>query len=369
MKLACPKAQFIAALSAVSTVVPTRTPKDILQSVKLSAMDGAATLQGNDSETGIRFEIEGIDVQAGGEVLLPPQRVMAILREMAGDAVRLEAAGDGMWLRGERAEYKLTARDPTGFPDVPLFSDENCYLLPAGLMKQMIRRTVFATDTESTRYALGGVLMDIKDDTATFAATDTRRLAVSYGKVQVQGTPGNEGPLPVVPRKAMDVIERSFTDDAEVIHLALRNNDVLVKTRVATIYSRLVEGRFPKYLDVLNQPTTSHVDFTAGPFYSAVRQAQIVTDNESKGVDFEFTPGTLQLRSRVPDVGESTVELPISYEGALTRITFDPRFIADFLKTLDPGQPLRLQFSDSNSAAVFVTEDGSKYVVMPLSRN
>jgi DNA polymerase-3 subunit beta len=100
-----------------------------------------------------------------------------------------------------------------------------------------------------------------------------------------------------------------------------------------------------------------------------VRQAQIVTSEESRGVDFEFASGLMTLSSRAAEIGESKVELPISYDGAPLVITFDPRYVAEFLRVLELEQPIRLELTDSESAAVFRTDDGYIYIVMPLSRD
>ena len=102
---------------------------------------------------------------------------------------------------------------------------------------------------------------------------------------------------------------------------------------------------------------------------SAVRQAQIVTNEESRGVDFAFSKGLLTLNSQAADIGQSRVELPVSYDGADLAITFDPRFVAEFLRVLEPERQVRLDLIDAESAAVLRTDDGYTYVIMPLSRD
>lgn len=370
MKMLCQREALTAAFQTVSGVVPTRTPKAILQNVKLEASKGQAVLIGTDQEVGIRYTITEADVQRAGEILLPTNRVLAILREMHGESVSLESSDSGTWVRGDRAEYKLGAENPAEFPAVADFGELPHHTVSAGALRQMIRRTIFATDTESTRYALGGILVELKGESMTLAATDTRRLAVVRGQCAAAFASGAvENPAPVVPSKAMSLIERSIADENGVVSIAIRQNDVLVKTATATIYSRLVEGRFPRYQDVIPTQSQVRVDLTVGPFYSAVRQAQIVTSEESRGVDFQFNSGLLTLCSRAADIGESKVELPITYSGAELVITFDPRYIADLLRVLEAEQPLALELSDSESAAVFRTEDGYTYIVMPLSRD
>jgi len=143
---------------------------------------------------------------------------------------------------------------------------------------------------------------------------------------------------------------------------------VLMRTESAVIYSRLVEGRFPRYQDVFPTNVEVKIALEAGSLRVAVEQASIVTSEESRGVDFQFSTGVLRLISQSADVGSSHVELPISYEGKAVEITFDPRYLVDALKTLDDTTAITAELIDSKNAAVFKTDDRYTYVVMPLTR-
>lgn len=370
MKIHCHRPSLTTAFQVVSGVVPARTPKDILKSVKLQAADGGTTLIGTDQEVGIRYEIPGIEIETPGETLLPANRTISILRELQEDGVDLEVSDGSICIRSGHSEFKLSAEDPAEFPAVKAFEDGQHYAVSGKLLREAIRRTIFATDVESTRYALGGVLLELQADSVSLAATDSRRLAVVKTACRSEGGQAEGNVTPVVPRSAMSLIERSIEgdDDSEVL-IAVHANDVLVKTNRSTVYSRLVEGRFPNYKDVIPKESKVTVDLVVGPFHAAVRQAQIVTNEESRGVDFTFSEGNLTLVSKAADIGQSKVELPISYAGDELTITFDPRFIGEFLRALDPENQVQLQLTDSESAAVFRTDDAYTYVIMPLSRD
>jgi DNA polymerase-3 subunit beta len=368
MKLHCHRQSLAAALQTVGGAVPTRTPKEILKNVKLQVADGRATLIGTDQEVGIRHEIPGIETDSSGEALLATNRVASIVRELQDDSVDIEATGDAVWIRAGHSEFRLAAEDPSEFPPVPSFDEKRYYMISASGFREAIRRTIFATDVESTRYALGGVLIEPGSGTLTLAATDSRRLAVQKVPAQAQGVDEAEGAKPVIPHKAMLLVERCLSDGDEDVLLAVHANDALIKCGNATIYCRLVEGRFPKYQDVIPTKSKVAIDMVAGPFYSAVRQAQIVTSEESRGVDFTFGKGLLALKSEAAEIGQSRVELPIGYDGDELTITFDPRFIADFLRVLEPEKQVRLELIDPESAAVLRTDDDYVYVIMPLSR-
>lgn len=369
MKLHCHRPTLATAFQIVSGVVPSRTPKDILRNVKLQVGGGKATLVGTDQEVGIRYDIPGVETDSDGEVLLPKDRLIAILRELTDEGVDLEVSEKSLSIRSGHSVFKLSAEDPAEFPPVQAFDATSYHVVAAASFKEMIRRTVFATDTESTRYALGGVLMEFGADKLTMAATDSRRLAVVSTLSSTIGTIEPRATQPVVPAKALSLIERSITENDQDVYLAVYPNSVLVKVGSSTIYSRLVEGRFPRYADVIPTAGGSVIDMLVSPFYSAVRQAQIVTNEESRGVDFTFDNGVLRLNSVAADIGQSTIEMPISYDGTPITITFDPRYIADFLRILDASTSVKLQLTDGESAAVLRTDDGYTYVIMPLARD
>lgn len=368
MNLVCSRQLLATALATVSGVVPTRTAKEILKNVKLIVSDGVATLIGTDQEVGIRYQLPEIQSNSAGEVLLP-QRVMTILRELQDSEVTIEVDDRQLRIKSGQSEFKLSVEDPAEFPDVTAFKENDYHVISGQVLKQGIQRTIFATDTESTRYALGGVLMEMRPETLTLAATDSRRLAVFSGTASAQGRVAEEIVSPVVPAKAMQLIERSIPAGESEVHIALHSNDILVRSGQSTIYARLVEGRFPRYQDVIPTDYSRTVSFVVGPFLSSVRQAMIVTNEESKGVDFEFDSGTLTLKSTASDIGTSQIQLPISMDGEPVTITFDPKFVADFLKVLDAASQVTLKVVDSDSAAVFKADEGYTYVVMPLARD
>lgn len=369
MQLTCQRNSLTAAFQTVAGVVPARTPKDILKNVKLQVGGGKATLIGNDSEIGMRCDVPDVQSESRGEALLPTARVLAVLRELADDVVKLEVTGDATWIRCGYSEFRLSAEDPADFPPVATFDDQDYFVVSAGALRTMIRRTIFATDSESTRYALGGIQMELGAEKLTLAATDSRRLAVVSTACSLVGSPAIPATAPVIPSKAMGLIEKSLGDGTGEVHIALHQNDVVVRCQGTTIASQLVQGRFPDYRKVVPESCNSTIDMVVAPFHSAVRQAMIVTNEESRGVDFTFADGKLKLSSKAADIGQSTVEMPISYSGEEMTITFDPRYVADFLKVLDGGTQFHLKLISHDDRATFATDDNYTYVVMPLARD
>ena len=370
MKATCERDKLLHAFQVAAGVAPARSPKPILQNIKLEVTADKALLMGTDLEVGIRVEVPGFTVEAPGSVVLPRDRFGKILSESTDEKLNLESDGGKVLVRGERSEFQLPSENPDEFPDVVAFEEEKYHELPVRFFREVIRRTVYATDTESSRYALGGVLVELTAEGLTAVATDGRRLARQEGPAKSIGNHTTGENTTIIPTRAMQLIDRALADSEDNILMAVRENDVLIHGGRATIYSRLVEGRYPKWRDVFpRREGMLKIELTAGPFYAAVRQAAIVTSEERRGVDFTFGGGKIVLAGHGAEYGESHVELPIAYDGSEVGITLDPKYLGEFLKVLDPEQSFTMELRDAESAAVCATDDGYAYVIMPLARD
>jgi DNA polymerase-3 subunit beta len=370
MKATCERDRLLHGFQTAASVAPTRSPKPILQNVKLEVTAEGAMLSATDLEVGIRMEVPGFEVIAPGSAVLPIARFGPILRESSDEKLSLESDGRSTLVRGQRSEFRLPAENPDEFPAVAQFLEEKYHELPARFFREIVRRTAFATDNESSRYALGGVLLEMHEDRIVAVATDGRRLAKQEGPAKAVGGHLATEATTIVPTRAMLLLERALGDNEEDIQIASRGNDVLVRSGRSTIYSRLVEGRYPRWRDVFpKRESAVRIELSVGPFYAAVRQAAIVSSEERRGVDFTFGEGKVVLSCHGAELGESRVELPIAYDGPPKPITLDPRFVSDFLKVLNADQAFVFEMQDAESAAVCSTDDGYSYVIMPLARD
>ena len=370
MKIICNREKMLSAFQTAAAVAPARSPKPILQNVKLEVTKDGATLLATDLEIGIRVQVADVEVDKPGMCVLPVARFGSILRESSDEKLRIEVEAKGTVVKGDRSKFEFPAENPDEFPTVASFEEKKYHELPARLMKEIIKRTVFATDNESSRYALGGVLLELTKDKITAVATDGRRLAKMEGAAHSIGGHETGDAMTIVPTRAMQMIDRALSDSDAEIQLSARGNDILVKSQRVTIYSRLLEGRFPRWRDVFpKRLDAAKIELNVGPFFSAVRQAAIATSEESRGVIFAFEDGTATLSGKAAEVGQSHVEMPVTYTGSALSISLDPRFVGDFLKVLDPAKTFTLELKDADSAAVCFTDDGYGYVIMPLARD
>lgn len=368
MRATCHREGLLSAFQVAAGVVPQRSPRAILGNTKIEfSTPDKATLLATDLELGIRYQISGINVSDAGQVVLPVGQTIAILRELSDDTVELKDVSGGVMLQGASSRFELSTEDPLQFPDVPGLGDEVGHKIKAGVLVQMIRRTAFACAAENSRYALHSVLLQFDEGRARLVATDSKRLALMPGSIEVAG-PAPEGSWLLAP-KSLQLLLRVLQDPEEEVSIVLHENDALFQTPKMTVYTRLVEGRFPRYQDVMPTNPQVRIPLPIGPFHSVVRQSKIVTNDESRGVDFFFGDGSLLLRSRAPQMGQSEVRMPVGYDGPPLELTYDPQLLMDALKVLDQDEELTLELVDTRKASIFRTGDDYAYVVMPLIRD
>ena len=227
-----------------------------------------------------------------------------------------------------------------------------------------------ATDADVHRYALGGILLEFMPDKIVAVGTDGRRMAVAQATAEaIEGHVVPETST-IVPTRAVTVLDRALSDNDGPVHVAVGGTSILAHCNRVTVSARLLEGRFPRWMDVFpKQAAVQKLDVPAGPFFSILRQAAIVATNESRGIDFLFRSGEVVVHGRSAEYGESKVELPVAYDGPEIPIRLDHRFLSDFLRVVDADKSLQLALIDADSAAGFSTGDEYQYVIMPLARD
>jgi DNA polymerase III subunit beta len=367
MKAICHREGLLAACQLTSAAIPARDVKPILRNIKAIASDGRCILMATDMEVGIRLDVQGLTIEEPGEAILPAAKLLAILRESRDSELSLETDPSACIVKGPSLEFEMPSEDPTQFPDLPPFAEDKFHEITSGSLREMIRRTVFAAADETARYSMTGVLWELEDNVARLVATDGRRLALAQGTATEHGGHTTRGQAPVVPTKAMNLLERNLQDDEETVKICLRPNEVLFRTERAVVYSRLVEGRFPDYKQIMPKKQAVRIALQAAPFQTAVRQAAIMTDEDSKRVTFRFGKNNLVLEAQGATAGRSKVELPIEYDGKSVTIGFNPTYLVDMLKILPPDADLTLDLIDAASPALFRSGANYSYLVMPLT--
>ena len=370
MKFTTERVAFSQAFQLVSAVAATRDVKPVMQNVKVktekSRGETHLILMATDGELGIRRIVTQCSVTEPGEAILPAKRVRQILQEVTSENVEISGKSQKLTLECGSSRFQLTTQPTDEFPDVYPFEETAYHEVTAATFRELIKRTVFAIEADSARYALGGVLLELFEDKIVGVATDGRRLAtqeISAASVNDHLAEANS----IVPPRALTLLERAMADEPEAIKINMGPNRMLACSHDTTIFSRLIEGRFPKWRNIVPETEGREgVPLPVGGFYSAVRQAAIVTSEKQPGVVFCFTDDKLVLEGQGAEIGESVIELPIAWQGQENRVKLDPAYLIDFLRVLPSEKVIDVFFND-DGPVVFLTDDEYMYILMPLT--
>lgn len=393
MKIVCDRNALFDAVSVVSGVVNTRSPKPQLACIKLTATGsqkaGALLLEATDGEVAVRISTMAVQVVQPGAALIPADKLRQILSAEDNDAtLTLETDADSCTITGADAHFTVYGYPAGDFPELPSFADiaggktgpkpKDVFHAQSGVLIGLINKTLFAAARENTRYAINGVLMKRDGKKLEMVATDGRRLALCRGTVP--GGAKSDGPAAscIIPSKALTLLQKLADDANEPITVAITESQAVFaiggsettgEGARATLATSLVEGTFPPYEDVIPQDQDKKATFDKAVLSSAVKRAALLTNEESRGVRLSFKGQAkqLQLASRAPEVGEATitVELP-SYDGDDVEIGFNPQFIAEALRVV-PENEVILELKSTNKPGLLKAGNDFLYVVMPVN--
>jgi DNA polymerase-3 subunit beta len=366
MKVNFNRGAQLEALLMTGNVVANRTPKPVLQCVKLTAEDNNLTLAATDLEVAIRYTDAQVQIEQAGETLLPADKLRDIVRESVDDTLSIETTGDNATIKGQDSKFTIFTQDPKEFPPVPDFQGKPDFEIAGGHLKGLIGQTLFAAAKESTRYAFNGVLIVAQPNRKiSLISTDGRRLAMANGDIGGEKI-AKDGCKAIVPSKALALIDKLIDDPDAAVGVQIRENQVIFHTADATLTSNLVEGQFPPYEDVI--PKEADKKRTAGTadFLSAVRRAALLTTEESKGVRLAFGKIGLKLTSRSPESGEAEVNFPCKFEGSDIEIGFNPQFLTEALRVVSTDE-ITLELTAANRPGLLKGGPNFLYVIMPVN--
>ena len=345
------------ALGDVIKAVQPRSPKPVLQNVRL----GDGLLTGTDLEVRIDREID----YHGDALLLPAARLSAILRAASGDEVTLAAKGSTVTVKCGAGSWTLPTEDAAEFPTWQPANLKAVCRLPADQFARAARATVYATDNESSRYALGGVLIEVKNGNPTWVATDGRRLSC----VETETDQAVDDSQAVVPARIIAIAAGMAHGDGSV-QIEASSSDVRFTLDGVTITGRLVEGRFPDWRKVVGEPEGEPSVANVLELLHAVDSAAIVTSEQSKGVSLAWSGEKLVLSGKSAEFGESTVKCDLLQTGTTSATKLDPRFLSQFLRNLPPDEEPQVDIYATDPASRVLLRCGPYTgVIMPLAED
>jgi DNA polymerase-3 subunit beta len=363
MKFKVEKASLINAIQTVQNVITTKSALPILANILIEAQAGTLKLTATDLDIGITCVIP-VDIQEAGAITVPAKRFSDIVKEFALEMVSVTTKKNNqVIIDSDMCQFKIMGLIKEEFPKLPEFKDKKATKIDQGVLKQMLSLTAFAVSLDETRYVLNGILFKINKNQLTLVSTDGKRLAVAERKLTAES---DIEISMIVPLKTIQELNRNLQDEGE-LSLVVSSNQALFDLGSIGIVSRLIEGEFPDYKQVVPAVSENKMKVARSQLLLAVKRAALLSTPDYQAVKLEVFKNKLVISKSTPDVGEFHEELAVEYQGRELVIGFNPVYLIDILKNLDE-EAVFLELVDGEKPGV-IRISGYVYIVLPMRLN
>ena len=371
MKFKINRDHFSYGLAQVLNVVGSKATMPILSNVLIEAEKDQISLTTTNLDLGIRCKIKA-EVKEVGSVTLPVKRLASIIREPPNvDVVYDCSPNHQVKLTSGGSNFRIMGIGKEEFPPLPEFGDEKAFTLEQSELAEMLRSVSYAQSTDETRYILIAGYFNFRQAYLALAAADVIRLALISKEMEV--SPENAGAI-IIPAKTVaelthlldkgEKVKINFNDRRCAFQIA-SNKDTGGLVDAVYLYSKVVEGNYPNYQQVIPKETHQRIKLERELFQQCVHRAALICTEKSNSVKLKVTSNLLEITAQSPEFGEAHESMAINYSGPDLQVAFNPAFMLDPLKALTKDEVF-FELKDEVSPGVFKTLENFVCVVMPV---
>ena len=361
MKFKIAREALQAGLQDVIHVVGSRATLPILSNVLIVASKGKIRMTSTDLDVGVSGEIDA-DIEVEGRTTLPVKRLSSIVGVLPASEVEIAVDSKNVaTITCGPSFFKIMGLPDSEFPALPTFEDSQEFKIPQQSLKVALKKTSYAISTDETRYVLNGIFMSFHDQKLTLVATDGRRLGLVENDLEYPEA--QDGDI-IIPTKAVSELQRQLTDSGDVL-LQLKDNQVCFKLGNKFIVSKLIDGSYPNYKQVIPGQAQERLEIDRSVLLDTTKRVSLLASDKSNSIKIEFRQGEISLSANTPDVGESSESIPLDYNGKEFAIAFNPDFLMAPLRNID-SPTVNFDFIDEMSPGVIRTGNDFLYVLMPM---
>jgi DNA polymerase-3 subunit beta len=367
LKLTTKRDELVSKLSVVSRAVSTRAATQALSGILLNASEDGVALAATDGEMGLRTAMEA-EAAGSGSVLLPG-RLLAELARSLGDAgveIELREAERDVEIRSGGSSFHLRTLPAEDFPNLPDEGSEPLEI-PAAALAETVELVAPAASRDDMRPVLTGVLVSASGEEMTMVATDSYRLAVKRTELES----GIGGDLEAnIPAKALRELGRIVTaGELDRVAVSLLPNQAVFKAGPILLNTRLIDGQFPNFRQLLPESYEHDVRLPRPEFLEVVRRVSQLAQRNAP-LRLAFSQGELRVSASTPDVGDAEEAMPAAFEGEPLEIGFNPEFLRDGIESVEGDEVMLRLISPLRPGLLQpVDNEDFRYLVMPIRLN
>ena len=272
----------------------------------------------------------------------------------------------------QKSQFKVHGLPKDDFPILPEVKKEKVFKINGSILQEMIHKTIFAVSTDETSYVLNGVYFQVENEKLKMVATDGHRLAYIHKKLEGKG----EGKANVIiPTKTLNELSKVISDVAKgkaekeetIVEVITTENQIKFTVEGVEIISRLIEGQFPNYEQVIPKDSDKKVEVSTTELSSATKRVAILTSEKSNSIRYQIKAGKISISSKTPDMGEAKEEIDASYKGEEISIAYNAKYVLDVLKNVGTDQ-VSIELTQPLSPGILKPKGDTDYlcVIMPM---
>src|SRR3990172_3407077 len=317
MKLKIKKEEILKGLQRIQGVVEKKNTMPILSNMLFTADDKGVEIVATDLEIGLRG-LYAADVEKPGSVTVSAKKMYEIVRELPDEDIQIRVE-DGNWVKIQsgRSQFKLVGLPKDEYPALPDVAEEGMIVIEGETLRDMIKKTLYSVGENDARYVLNGLFVHmspVKNGlTIRMVGTDGHRLSLIDRVVDAK----HKEESMIIPKKAMLELRRLLEEDTPKAELRLgfSKNHALFKRDGLMMVSKLIDGNYPNYLQVVPTQNMKKVTVSREMITHAVRRVSILSKEKTNAVKLQLEKNRLVLSTNNPEVGEANEELTVDYKG------------------------------------------------------
>ena len=367
MKILLERDALIAQLQTVSRVASTRSAIQALSGVQVAATAGASELRATDMDVGLRVPLDA-EIVREGVVVLPARLLLDVIRSLPAGAVSLElrAAENDVELVSGNATFHIRTLRNEDFPPFPEPDPGSVVTVAAAAFVDTTLKVAGSASRDETRPVLTGILVSASGRELRMVATDSYRLSVKETTLEQELSASFEVN---VPARALQELARLTHGEGEELSISVRQNQVLFEVGRSVLSSRLIDGQFPNYTQLLPESFEHELRISGTELTDVVRRISLLAQKNAP-LRLAFTPGELTISAETPDVGEARESLPVAFQGEPVEIGFNPEFLRAGLEAIEEGDVLLKLISPLRPGLIEAADQsGFLYLIMPIRLN
>ncbi len=365
MRVICEKEKILKGINSVINGVSSKTTMPILEGILIQTNDNELKLTTYDLEIGIEYILDA-KIEEQGNTVVNATMFSEIIRKLPSKEIKISINENSLLeIECEGSLYKLSTMNPDEFPELPQINVDNSIEIEQTVLKNMIRKTIFAVSTEENRPIFTGCLFEVLENKLNVVAVDGYRLAIKSNVINEKAT----GFSSVIPGKTLNEVNKIISDSFETVKIGISKNQALFEMENCKIVTRLLDGEFLKYSNTIPTAWETRIKVNKSNIQDCFERILLISsssiEKEKKyPVKINIEIGKVVI-SCANQTGDAKEEIYVETEGKELEIGFNPRFFLDALKAID-DEEVYIEFGTNRSPCIIKPVENGDYIYMIL---